>query len=295
MVAETDKILLIGAHSLIGEDLYRILKPDFNIEAHSRKDLDLTDLDALDAYVQNSRFNAVIYAAGLTDPEACENEKEKTFFLNTEIPSRICRMLHRIHSQARFFYFSDVMIFDGHAELPYNESAKPNPLSIYGKSRAKAEDDIREFHANHIIIRTSWLYGKKTKGIFKKLLQIYQEKKHLSVVGNFRGNPTDMINVAAAMKFLLESDFTGTINISDTGCCSWFDYTALIIKNFMGSTSLKNIESSVSDGSHLKSVRPQNSCLDTSLAVSLGINLPDWKVSLKDFLNRNFPEGIQDK
>ena len=62
------------------------------------------------------------------------------------------------HIDANLIHMSTDVVFDGE-HAPYKESDLPNPIHAYGKSKALAEQIVREEYAHPIIVRTSLLYG----------------------------------------------------------------------------------------------------------------------------------------
>ena len=267
------------------------MRQDHTVESHSRKDIDLTNIDEVESILQNRDYQAVLYTAGLTDPEACETEKEKAYFLNADVPGKMARILAKKNPNAVLIYFSDSMIFDGEKEEPYVESDTPNPLSVYAKSKWQAEKEISEASDNYLIIRCSWLFGKKMKGIFKKLVQIYEEQGELKVAGNYFGNPTYTRDVGHSLNQLIEKKFRGVVHLAAENRCSWYDYTAEVVRYFKPTDDLvKTVHAIESDASHLKSVRPKNSSLASEKISNLGIRIPDWRDGLNRFLSENFKE-----
>lgn len=285
-MSQTPKVLLFGAHSMVGEDVNRKLKESFEVEAHSRKDFDLADIPALNALLKEKEYDFIVYAAGLTDPEACEKEKEKSMFLNTEIPLRIARLIAK--KQTRFVYFSDAMVFDGKQKQPYEEDDIPNPLSTYGKSRFVAESELLEILDTALVLRTSWPFGKKMKGILKKLLEIHEEKGELHVADNYFGSPIYTVEAARLTCELMKQKGSGIFHLTTGECCSWYDYAKEIVRIQKGEDAASKVLPQKTDAAHLDSTRPVNSCLASKRLAELGLALPSWKESMRDFLGTAF-------
>ncbi|MGK2910125.1 MAG: sugar nucleotide-binding protein [Sphingobium sp.] len=55
--------------------------------------------------------------------------------------------------------FSSDLIFDGRADTPYVESDAPNPLNVYGRSKADAERALAEMDGSNLIIRTAAFFS----------------------------------------------------------------------------------------------------------------------------------------
>lgn len=56
---------------------------------------------------------------------------------------------------AKIIHISTDYVFDGAKNGSYIETDKPNPLSIYGKSKLEGELAIQEISDNYAIIRTA--------------------------------------------------------------------------------------------------------------------------------------------
>ncbi len=287
---QKEKILVFGAHSLIGEDVCKELKAEFRLESHSRKDLDLNNMNEVEKLLAEREYDYILYAAGLTDPEACEDEKEKAFFLNGEVPSQMAAFAAKHRPESVFIYLSDVMVFDGTKSGPYTEADQPDPKSVYGQSKFQGEQGIMQATENYIIVRTSWVFGKKMKGIFKKLLEIYEKSPQLKVVNNYSGNPTYARDVGLGLAGLIKARFTGIAHLASEGCCSWYDYTYEFLNLSGAMAQGKKLVGMKSDGSHLKSTRPANSCLESQYDNTV---LPYWKDSLKRYVAEVFKKSAE--
>ena len=61
----------------------------------------------------------------------------------------------------RLIHISTDYVFDRNSDKPYTETDKPEPQTVYGKTKLNGELAIQQINpANSIIIRTSWVYSK---------------------------------------------------------------------------------------------------------------------------------------
>ena len=57
-------------------------------------------------------------------------------------------------------HFSTDYVFDGRKDGAYREDDPAAPLGVYGRSKLAGEEAIRARHADHLILRVSWVYGR---------------------------------------------------------------------------------------------------------------------------------------
>ena len=97
---------------------------------------------------------------------------------------------------ANFLHYSTDYVFDGSKKAPYLESDVPNPLGIYGKSKAAGEEtieaafeDSKSSAGRYAIFRTSWVYGEGGNFI-RTILHIAKQRETLKVIADQYGVPT---------------------------------------------------------------------------------------------------------
>jgi len=64
-----------------------------------------------------------------------------------------------IRHSLRFMTFSTDLVFDGTKGQPYVESDPVNPLGVYGRSKAEAEQRVLDADPQALVIRTSAFFG----------------------------------------------------------------------------------------------------------------------------------------
>jgi dTDP-4-dehydrorhamnose reductase len=134
------------------------------------------------------------------------------------------------HIGAKFVYISTDYVFDGTANVPYNEFAFTNPINVYGKSKLAGEQFVRDLHSKFFIIRTSWVYGKHGNNFVKTMLKLAQEQKQLFVVDDQIGCPTYAVDLARCIFQLIQTEKYGVYHISNSGHCSWYEFAKAIFE-----------------------------------------------------------------
>ncbi|MBN1620905.1 dTDP-4-dehydrorhamnose reductase [candidate division WOR-3 bacterium] len=267
-------VLLTGGEGAVASVLKNYLQ-NFKILSPSKKELDVTDRNSLNTYFKINSPDIVIHTAAITDVDYCQNNPLKAMEINTTGTGNICDFT----SHARLIFYSSDYVFDGKSKKPYNEKNIPNPISVYGKSKLEAENIIQRKLSDYLIIRTSWLLTQNG-GFIKKISEAARVRNEINVVGDFCGSPTVIDFLCEGTVALVNSQYRGIVNVSNSGETTWFE----IAKYYF---QLKEIKAPkvIKTSSRLypnAAPRPEYSVLDLSLFSSVtGIKPPDWKYSLE--------------
>lgn len=274
-------LLLLGSKGMLGSEFTRILKStDEEFIGLDIQDLDLTDREKVYEKITCLKPRIIINCAAFTDVDACESQKEKAFMLNEKVPytlAEICKII-----DACLIHFSTDFIFNGKKIEPYTEDDKADPINVYGYSKLKGENVIREILNKYFIVRTEWLYGKNGKNFIDMVIKLAKEQKYLEIVDDQVGSPTYAKDLAEIVLKLAGTTKYGFYNITNSGQCSRFEWAEEIIK-------FRNIEIEITPvkSTHFKvpALRPPYSVLSNEKFNSLGLGLMrGWRPALKDYI-----------
>jgi dTDP-4-dehydrorhamnose reductase len=140
---------ITGAGGLIGSYLQRTAPAHCTVSQLTRQDLDLTDRSAVEKRFREERPGLVIHSAALSKSVACEKDPPLARKLNVEVTQHLAAL----SADIPFFFFSTDLVFDG-KRGNYDEAAPVNPLSVYGHTKAEAEQIVLR-NPRHTVIRTS--------------------------------------------------------------------------------------------------------------------------------------------
>jgi len=275
------KILIFGADGMLGTDLVKVLEKDFDILKSLEKDLDITDRKRVEEFVISARPQWTINAAAYTDVDACESNQKKAFQINAEGPKNIA--FASAKAKSKLIHFSTDYVFDGTKKEPYTEEDTPNPINVYGASKLEGEKNIRSAMKDYIIVRTEWLFGKNGKNFVDTICKLLQERDELKVVNDQIGSPTYTVDLANAVKKLIDVNAPfGIYNICNNGYCSWYDFACEIAK--LKDKTLVKILPVSSEEFPRPAKRPKNSRLTYSKFVNItGYRLNEWKVVVSNY------------
>jgi dTDP-4-dehydrorhamnose reductase len=284
------KILVTGSEGMLGKAIVKSLKSGgarvicTDIQSGENR-LDITMPEQVSDFVERIKPDIIIHTAAYTDVDACEKFPEKAYAVNAKGVKNIAWAAK--DTRAFLIYISTDYIFDGEKKAPYVEQDRPDPISVYGKSKLAGEDAVRGIIDGYLIIRTSWLFGKGGKNFVDTIIEKAKSGKALRVVDDQKGSPTYAADLAEAIKTLLLTAYNqqpATImHITNSGACTWHEFAKEILR--LKEIDGIEIESVSSYDMPMSAKRPAMSILDNSRYISLsGRALPPWQDALKCYL-----------
>ncbi|BCB77120.1 dTDP-4-dehydrorhamnose reductase [Phytohabitans flavus] len=180
------RILVTGSGGMLGQDLLGVLKdrPDLDVTALARADLDVTDEAAVRAAVTG--YDAVLNATAWTDVDGAEEREAEATAVNGDGAAHLARAAEA--TGARLVHVSTDYVFRGDATTPYPEDAPTDPINAYGRSKLAGEEAV--LAAGGYVVRTAWLYGAHGRNFVSTMLRLAGERDTLDVVNDQRGQPT---------------------------------------------------------------------------------------------------------
>jgi dTDP-4-dehydrorhamnose reductase len=282
------KILITGAKGQLGQTFSDVFA-GHNLILVDRDELDITDLEKVENYVEAKKPEVIINCAAYTAVDKAEEEPEIARKINAEGAENLAKEAKKINSI--LVHFSTDFVFDGKSDIPYSELQTPSPLSIYGKTKFEGEKMVFAVGGRYFILRTSWLYSQHGKNFVKTIAKLGLEKDELKVVSDQIGSPTytydlafaagDLISQANSSKLKADSLF-GLYNYSNDGECSWFEFAKEIVKLSGGKARVlpQTAYEYATSREGVTAERPAYSPLNCDKIKKLGIKTLPWQESL---------------
>lgn len=269
------KFLILGK-GLLGSALNtHALKQGADCTAMSHEECDVTDDKTLNAAIDKIAPEIIINATGYTGVDGAENETEKCFNINAKAVGILAKICSK--RKIPLAHFSTDYIFSGLNDYGYKESAKPDPINAYGKSKAEGEKELISNTDKFYLVRTAWLYGPTGKNFVDTMLKLAETQNEIKVVSDQIGCPTYVFDLAQAVYDLLERGKYGIYHIVNEGKTSWYGFAEEIFHT-LGIP--KKIIPITSEELNRRAKRPKNSVLLNTLAP----RLRNWKDALKEYL-----------
>ena len=281
-------ILLTGKNGQVGWELARALLPLGNVAAFDHAGLDLADAAAVRRKLDEVRPDAIVNAAAYTAVDRAESEPELASAINAAAPALLAQEAAR--RGALLIHYSTDYVFDGAKAAPYVETDPTAPLGAYGRSKLAGEEGIRAAGCEHLIFRTSSVYGARGANFLRTILRLAAEREELRVVNDQIGAPTWARLIAEATAHALKQAMrerrdgafrSGTYHLAAAGETSWHGFASAIVEGRQG-LRVKAVTPITTVDYPTPAQRPANSRLDTgAFRARFGLALPDWRDCLQ--------------
>lgn len=292
------KIVITGSNGLLGQTLVNLLMKapeNYSVFGLSKGDnrmnrndflyydIDITNYSQLEQCITYIKPSFIINTAAMTNVDTCELKPEECNNLNIEAVkylTQICTKLN-IH----FIQISTDFIFDGSKGV-YKETDLPNPLSIYGHSKLKAENIVKNSGVNFSILRTILVYGKgvnlKRNNIVLWVKDMLENNKEITIVDDQYRMPTYVEDLAMACKLIVDKNISGVYHISSNVLLSVFEIANQIADVF--GLNKKLIKPISTKTLNQKAKRPQKTGFDLSKTIKeLDFQPTSFLLGLKRF------------
>ena len=278
------RVLVLGHQGMLGSALMASLRSaDSVVELHGADlpEIDITDAASISRVLDESQPDLVINCAAFTRVDDAETHVDEAMRVNGEGAGNVASAA--ASRGAKVVHISTDFVFDGEKESPYVETDVPRPLSIYGRSKLEGERRVAAAAEDHLIVRTSWLYGPGGRNFVTTILELAGKQDELRVVDDQRGCPTYTRDLARAIWALCKADARGIVHAAGRAACSWYEFACEIVRRLPLDAEVTAV---TSDEFKRPAERPANSVLDTSRLRDLtGFEFPHWTESLADYLN----------
>ncbi|MDQ0423272.1 dTDP-4-dehydrorhamnose reductase [Peteryoungia aggregata LMG 23059] len=289
------KILLLGRDGQVGFELRRALAPLGDVVAVGRLTCDFENEEDIKRTINAVGPDVIVNAAAFTKVDLAERETQRAYAINSEAVSLIGREAAQIG--ALVVHYSTDYVFDGLSTEAYRENSAANPLGTYGKSKLEGERRLAESGAQHLIFRTSWVYGLHGGNFAKTILKLAREREELSVVSDQFGAPTSACLIAdvtahALVRTKARPSLQGLYHLTASGSTNWHAYACRLVEKARAAglplrVDVGGIRSVSSLEYATVARRPANSLLDTSkLCQAFQFRLPAWTDGVDYFLEQ---------
>lgn len=273
-------VLVTGANGQLGSEIQNNTHRISNYYFSDADSLDITDAQAICAFVQQHAIDLIVNCAAYTNVDKAEDDCATAEAINHTAVAHLASVCKEF--QLPLIHISTDYVFGGTKNTPYRETDATQPLGVYGRTKLAGEQAIQNSGIEHLIIRTSWLYSLRFGNNFVKTIQrLSGERPQLKVVADQVGTPTNAADLADFIVQAIENAWyrgkREVYHFSNEGVCSWYDFAVAIVA---ASGNACEVLPCTSVEFPSKVTRPSYSVLDkTKLKTDFGYRIPYWRDS----------------
>lgn len=283
------RIACIGKHGQTAQALHAAVAGYASIDLRQagRNGADLTDLQALEAFLHQSQPHVVINAGSYNFVDRAETDEATAFAVNAEGPRILARLCRRHGVQ--LIHMSTDCVFDGAQPSPYTEDDAPNPLSAYGRSKRAGEIAVAEEYPDAITTRVCWVFSEFADSFVSKAIGWARTQPSLRIVSDQIGPPTYAPDIALALLRLARlkadgaHDLHGLLHLASPDAMSRSDMArAIMAESRRQGGPFAEIEPVTTASFNAPARRPLNARLSGARATErLGLAWTPWQTALE--------------
>jgi len=245
---------------------------------------DITDLAAITATVEEFGPEVIVHGAALTDVDLCEREPDLAYRVNALGTRNLAVAAQQ--SGAAMVYVSTDYVFPGR-EAPYWEYDRPEPLSVYARTKWYGEQIVRDLLSRHYVARTAWMYGQGPRNFVRTVLRLADERGAMQMVTDEVGSPTYALHLARALDRLVRVPAYGVYHLSNAGVCSRYEWAREVLRL----AGREGIEVTPTTNYQRLAPVPSRVELRNAAGEAIGITMPPWQEALAEYLKRTGDHG----
>ena len=236
------KILFTGGSGLLALNSAVYLRNDYevylglhsriiNLEGVHTCILDLENEQALENELIRIKPDILINAAGMTNVEECELKPNEANNINAVVPGLLAKLSKKL--DIYFVHISTDHLFDGTKSFQTEEDTI-SPLNVYGKSKAKGEQEVLKNNKEALIVRTNFFgWGTSYRQSFSDIiLNTLIRGEQITLFEDVYFTPIIINQFIEMVNILVNKKQTGVINISSSERITKYHFGILIAEIF---------------------------------------------------------------
>lgn len=284
------KILITGAKGMLAKAVINQFKNNNELILTDVSELDITDENSTNEFITMTKPEYIINCAAYTAVDKAEEDIELAEKVNSVGPKNLAIAAKK--NAATLIHISTDYVFNGELDISksYIEDDEVAPVTVYGKTKAKGEENIIENCDKYYILRTAWLYGDGNNFV-RTMIKLGKEKNEVNVVSDQHGSPTYTVDLASIISQVIEKKLPyGIYHSTDVGFTTWYEFTKKIYE-------IANINCTVNPVTSEEFIRPakrpKNSKMSKDKLLRNNVIIPEYENALKRYIISEKDIGLE--
>ena len=275
------RIAITGAAGLFGHGLVAAFSSRHTVIPLTRADADITEADAVDALLARIRPEVVVHPAGIPDLDISDADPARAHLVNVEGTRHVVESARTI--QAEVVYISTDAVFNGQSMRPYVESDRPDPITVYGRTKLAGET-ITQTLPKHWIFRVPVLFGPgKTNFVEKGLRRIAAGEQYI-VASDQEGCATYTLDAAYKIMEVVEARRYGLYHLANQGACTRYELARRAAE--LAGLDPAKVVGVPAERMGRRAPRLKYAVMEMAALKAMGFSLPrPWPEALADYLS----------
>jgi dTDP-4-dehydrorhamnose reductase len=232
---EKKRILVVGARGFLGmhavqaaeaTGTFEVIRGDRSGTGQPGSiEVDIADASSVDRAFRQVQPDLVLLLAAMSDIDRCELLPEQAFVANARGAENIANACAR--ANARLLFTSSAAVFDGRKH-GYSEDDAVSPLSVYGETKAWAENAVKALTPSAVVIRFALVLGfahkSGTNAMLDRLVEKWKAGEPVSFPTREERNPIDAASLSKIMiDMLADTHVSGLYHVGASDSISRYE------------------------------------------------------------------------
>jgi dTDP-4-dehydrorhamnose reductase len=282
------KVLVTGREGQLARSLVETAGAGVQVVAVGRPELDLADENSVAVAVARERPDIVVNAAAYTRVDKAETEPAIAHAVNALGAEHVAAACAA--NAIPIIHISTDYVFGGTKDGPYVEDDPAAPINVYGRTKLEGERRVAKACERHLILRSAWVHSPWGVNFVKTMLRLATMRPNIGVVDDQKGSPTyapHLASIVLAIAARVATDPAGmrwgVYHAVSGGETTWFGFAREVFRRAAEQGLPAAEVAAIAAGAYpTLARRPANSRLNCDrLRLSLGLELPDWRVGVQ--------------
>jgi len=279
----THRVLVTGANGQLAHHVVHAFA-GHAVTALDRKQLDLTDPEAVRRVLEQARPTLIVNCAAFNNVDGAEDQPLEALAVNAFAVRSLARAAQA--ADATLVHYSTDFVFDGAASTPYQETDPPAPQGTYAASKLLGEWFATDAPRG-LVLRVESLFGSPPgwtgrRGTVDAIVDGIRAGREVPVLTDRVVSPSYSPDVAAATRHLVDLGApSGVYHCVNAGHATWETVALEIARQLGVEPRLKRLTTGQLT---LRAARPRYCALATTKLLARGFVMPAWQDALARWL-----------